>query len=101
MADQADLKKREGQPIVEIHPTDAAARGIAAGDQVIVENSRGWCALTAVITDGIRRGVLAAPKGHWSKNHDGRNVNWTTSDVLGDYGGQSTFHTNRVWLRKV
>jgi hypothetical protein len=31
---------------------------------------------------------------------NGRNVNWTTSDVLGDLAGQSTFHTNRVWLRK-
>jgi hypothetical protein len=28
-------------------------------------------------------------------------VNWTTSDALGDFAGQSTFHSNRVWLRPV
>ena len=47
---------------------------------------------------------MAAAKGRWSKHGDGRgaprNVNWTTSDALGDFAGQSTFHSNRVWLRK-
>jgi anaerobic selenocysteine-containing dehydrogenase len=100
LANQPGLLKREGEPFVEIHPQDAAARRIEAGDMVIVENGRGWCELRAVITDGVRPGVLASPKGRWSKLGSGRNVNWTTSDVLGDLAGQSTFHSNRVWLRK-
>ena len=98
-ANQADLVRREGEPFVEIHPQDAAARGIQQGDMVIVENGRGWCELKAVVTDGIRVGVLASPKGRWSKEGNGRNVNWTTSDALGDMAGQSTFHSNRVWIR--
>jgi anaerobic selenocysteine-containing dehydrogenase len=60
----------------------------------------GWCELVARVTDGIRPGVVASPKGRWAGMGNGRNVNWTTSDVLGDLAGQSTFHTNRVWLRK-
>jgi anaerobic selenocysteine-containing dehydrogenase len=56
-------------------------------------------ALRAVVTDGVRPGVVASPKGRWSKFYSGRNVNWTTSDALGDFAGQSTFHSNRVWLR--
>ena len=94
----------EGAATVEIHPTDAAARGIAHGDLVVVENGRGAVTLRAVVTDGVRPGVVAAAKGRWSKHGDGRgaprNVNWTTSDALGDFAGQSTFHSNRVWLRK-
>ena len=100
-ANQADLLKREGTPFVEIHPDDAASRGIEHGQQVVVENGRGWVQLRAVVTDGIRPGVLASPKGRWSKLDGGRNVNWTVSDALADMAGQSTFHSNRVWVRKV
>jgi hypothetical protein len=44
--------------------------------------------------------VVVSPKGRWAKLDGGRNVNWTTSDALGDLAGQSTFHSNRVWLRR-
>jgi anaerobic selenocysteine-containing dehydrogenase len=99
-ANQPAFLQREGDPFVEIHHLDAAARKIEDGDVVIVENGRGWCELRAVVTDKIRAGVLASPKGRWSKLGDGRNVNWMTSDALGDFAGQSTFHSSWVWLRK-
>jgi anaerobic selenocysteine-containing dehydrogenase len=99
LANQAGLLKGEGTPFVEIHPADAAARGIAHGDSVVVENARGWCRLRAVLTDGTRAGVVVSPKGPWSKHNGGRNVNWTTPDALADLAGQSTFHSNLVWLR--
>ena len=54
----------------------------------------------AVVTDGVRPGVVVSPKGRWAKHNGGRNVNWTTSDALADLAGQSTFHSNRVWVRK-
>ena len=89
----------EGTPFVEIHPDDAASRGIRHGMAVAVENGRGCVILRAVVTEGVRPGVVASPKGRWAKLYGGRNVNWTTSDALGDFAGQSTFHSNRVWLR--
>ncbi|HEV3080639.1 MAG TPA: molybdopterin-dependent oxidoreductase, partial [Gemmataceae bacterium] len=100
LANQAGLLKGAGPAFVEIHPEDAAARGIAEGDSVLVENARGWCRLRAVLTDAVRRGVVVSPKGRWCKMNGGRNVNWTTSDALADMAGQSTFHSNRVWLRR-
>ncbi|MBN1220286.1 MAG: molybdopterin oxidoreductase family protein [Anaerolineae bacterium] len=104
LANQAGLLQREGAPFVEIHPADAAERGINHGDIVIIENGRGWCKLAAVVTEAVRPGVLASPKGRWARldpfGNEGRNVNWTTSDALGDMAGQSTFHSNRVWIRK-
>ncbi len=106
MANQEELLQREGTPFVEIHPVDAAARHINEGDVVIIENGRGWCRLRAVITEAVRPGVLASPKGFWARRDPfrhgdgGRNVNWTVSDALADMAGQSTFHSNRVWLRK-
>lgn len=100
LANQAALLQREGEPFLEIHPEDAAVRHIADGDRVIVENGRGWCELRAVVTDAVRRGVTVSPKGRWARHHDGRNVNWTTSDATADMAGQSTFHSNRVWVRR-
>jgi anaerobic selenocysteine-containing dehydrogenase len=97
-ANQPGLLKNAGISFVEIHPDDAARRGIATGDVVRVVNGRGSCRLRAVVTDAVRAGVLVSPKGRWAKLDGGRNVNWTTSDALADLAGQSTFHSNRVWL---
>jgi anaerobic selenocysteine-containing dehydrogenase len=99
-ANQPNLLKREGEPFIEIHPDDASGRGIVDGEQVVVANGRGWCELKAVVTDAVRPGVVVSPKGRWRKLGNGRTVNWTTPDALGDMAGQSTFHTNRVWVRK-
>ncbi|HZU35777.1 MAG TPA: molybdopterin-dependent oxidoreductase [Gemmataceae bacterium] len=100
LASQASLLRGAGEPVVEIHPTDAHRRGIRHGDDVIIENNRGWFAVRALVTDAVRPGVVVSPKGRWGKLHGGRNVNQTTADVLGDLAGQSTFHSNRVWLRR-
>jgi anaerobic selenocysteine-containing dehydrogenase len=99
LASQPGLIKGAGTPFIEIHPDDAAERGIMPGDTVEVENRRGSCRLRAVVTDAVRRGVVVSPKGRWAKLNSGRNVNWTTSDTLADLAGQSTFHSNRVWVR--
>jgi anaerobic selenocysteine-containing dehydrogenase len=100
LASQPGLLQNAGPPFVEIHPADATARGIAAGDDVIVENGRGSVRLRAVVTDGVRPGVVVSPKGRWANLSGGRNVNWTTPDTLGDFAGQSTFHSNCVWVRR-
>ena len=100
MANQPSLQTKEGAPFIEINTVDAAARGIHDGDEVIVENERGACRLRAVVTDDVPPGVAVAPKGRWGQlSPDGRNINWTTSDALGDLAGQSTFHSNLVEIR--
>ncbi len=102
MANLPSLLAREGTPFVELHPDDAAARGIANGDEVEVASARGSCRLRAVVTPNVARGVAIAPKGRWAQlGSDGRNVNWTTSDALADLAGQSTFHSNLVEVRPV
>jgi anaerobic selenocysteine-containing dehydrogenase len=99
LASQPGLLKNAGAPFLEIHPSDALARGIADGRDVIVENDRGWVRLRAIVTDATRPGVVVAPKGRWANLSGGRNVNYTTSDALADMAGQSTFHSNQVHVR--
>ena len=92
--------RKEGIPFIELNPADAQARGIADGQTVIVENSRGWCHLQARISNDVNQGVAVAPKGFWGRRSPGgRNVNWLTSDALADLGGQATFHSNLVSVR--
>src|SRR5262249_7210105 len=100
MANQSSLLAKEGTPFVEINPGDAAARGIADGDDVIVASARGWCTLRAVVSANVAPGVAVSPKGRWARlSRDGRNINWTTSDALADLAGQRTFHSNLGTVR--
>jgi anaerobic selenocysteine-containing dehydrogenase len=95
--DVATLARREGRPTVEIHPADAAARGIADGDRVRVRNDRGECVLHAAVTDRVRPGVVASPATWWaSRFPDGRGINSLTPDREADLGGGATFYTNLV-----
>ncbi|KUE88832.1 biotin transporter BioY [Cupriavidus necator] len=57
--------KVAGREPVMIHPTDAAARGIGAGDVVRVSNARGTCLAGAVISAAIRPGVIKLSTGAW------------------------------------
>jgi anaerobic selenocysteine-containing dehydrogenase len=99
LANQPELLQGAGPATVLINPRDAGIRGIKSGDQVMVENGRGWVSLRAVVSDDVRVGVLASAKGRWHKLEGGHNINWTTSDALADVAGQSVYHSTRVWVR--
>ncbi|XTZ38577.1 molybdopterin guanine dinucleotide-containing S/N-oxide reductase [Salmonella enterica] len=50
---------------ITLHPQDAQARGIVAGDVVRVWNRRGQVLAGAVVTDGIKPGVICIHEGAW------------------------------------
>ena len=54
-----------GREAVHLHPVDAAARGIVAGDVVRVFNDRGACLGGAVLDDDLRHGVVQMSTGAW------------------------------------
>ena len=58
----AKIRDREA---LTLHPQDAAARGIRAGDVVRVFNDRGACLAGVKIDDGVRAGVVVLPTGAW------------------------------------
>ena len=57
--------KVAGREALQMHPQDAAARGIAASDVVRVFNDRGACLAGVVLTTAIRPGVVRLPTGAW------------------------------------
>lgn len=46
------------EDLLEIHPDDAAARGVAEGDLVTVNSRRGQISLRATLTDRVQPGVV-------------------------------------------
>jgi biotin/methionine sulfoxide reductase len=57
--------KVQGREAMSMHPEDAAARGISAGDVVRVYNDRGACLAGVKIDDGVKPGVVVLPTGAW------------------------------------
>jgi anaerobic selenocysteine-containing dehydrogenase len=96
-ANKPDLVRRAGEPRIMLHPGDAAARGLADGDEARVFNSRGQFRARVEVSDRVRPGVVASTKGHWLKNvRGGANVNATVEERDADMGGGAVFHDNRV-----
>ncbi|GAA2595362.1 molybdopterin oxidoreductase family protein [Actinomadura fulvescens] len=92
----AELRRRSGGPVVELHPDDAAARGLATGDRARVANERGAFEVTVAVSDRLRPGVAATTKGHWAKFGGGANANAVVDERDTDLGGGPVFHDTRV-----
>ncbi len=87
------LRDIEGEPVLEMHPTDATARGIADGDMVRVFNDRGEYRCRVKVGQRARHGVVNGLGIWWRKlGPDGTNVNEVTSQRLTDLGRGPTFY---------
>ncbi len=87
------LRAIEGEPLLEIHADDAAARGIVDGAMVRVFNQRGEHRCRAEVSRRARPGVVHGMGIWWRKlGFDGTNVNQLTSQRLTDIGRGPTFY---------
>ncbi|MHB1095188.1 MAG: molybdopterin-containing oxidoreductase family protein [Gemmatimonadaceae bacterium] len=89
--------RRDAEPEVTLHPTDAAPRDIAEGSSVVIFNDRGAFSAVARVSDSVRPGVAWAPSVWWGKlTADHHNANETTSQRTTDMGGGPVFYDNLV-----
>lgn len=96
------LRDTEGEPHLDIHPHDAAQRGIADGCQVRIYNQRGSFIAKARVTDKARQGLVVGLSVWWKKlTADGKNANEVTSQRLTDMGNAPTFYDVLVQVEKV
>ncbi len=87
------LRDIEAEPVLEMHPHDAAARGIANGAVVRVFNDRGTYVCKARVNDRARLGVVNGLGIWWRKlGLNGTNVNELTSQKLTDLGRAPVFY---------
>jgi anaerobic selenocysteine-containing dehydrogenase len=95
------LRDIEGEPLLEIHPQDAAARGIETGAVVRVFNDRGEYRCKANVCERARPGVVNGLGIWWRKlGLDGTNVNELTSQKLTDIGRGPVFYDCLVEVQR-
>ncbi|GAU03029.1 molybdopterin oxidoreductase [Burkholderia stabilis] len=96
------LRTTEGEPHLDMHPSDAEARGIAEGDVVRIFNDRGSMQALARVTDRARAGLVVGLSIWWKKlSPDGRNANEVTSQALTDLGNSATFYDCLVEVERI
>ncbi len=86
---------------VMLHPADAAARQIAAGDAVRVFNELGEVRCRAEVSARVREGVASMPKGAWRK----ASLNGKLSTALcpahtQEAGGGACYNDARVQIER-
>lgn len=92
-ANIASLTAIEREPLLEMHPDDAAARGIGDGAAVRVFNDRGEYLCKATLNRRARAGVVNGLGIWWRKQGlAGSNVNQLTHQRLTDIGRAPSFY---------
>src|SRR5690606_21949843 len=83
--------------VLEMHPDDAAARGLADGIAVRVANALGEVHVPLRVTPAVRPGVVTLPKGLWrSATLNGATATALVADDLTDIGAGACFNDTVV-----
>jgi anaerobic selenocysteine-containing dehydrogenase len=88
------IRRMDPAPFVALHPDDAGARGLAAGDRARVWNDRGALELPVRFDWGLRPGCVTITNGWWLS--EGGAVNVLSGDRETDMGFGAAFHDNAV-----
>jgi molybdopterin-containing oxidoreductase family molybdopterin binding subunit len=94
------LRELDPEPIVTMNPQDAGARGIANGDYVEVFNDRGHVVLKAVVSHGVRPGVLSIPKGWQRHQFKAGGYQELTSGSFDPVGVNASFYETLAEVRQ-
>ncbi len=88
--------------MVDMHPDDAAARGLEEGDLVRMFNDQGEVHLPVRVTPLVRRGTVSMPKGVWRRTiANGLTSNALVPDSLTDLGAGACFNDARVEVERM
>jgi anaerobic selenocysteine-containing dehydrogenase len=93
------IRRHLGAPTVTLHPADAAARGFAEGDEVILVNDSGRLPLQIALSEMSQPGVGIIHKGRWpGASASDANVNILVSGRKSDLAESTTVHGAEVEL---
>jgi anaerobic selenocysteine-containing dehydrogenase len=94
------LRRREGVPVVILHPDDAGRRGLQAGDGVELFNERGTVAMRLRVSDEIDPGVVLVPGQRPAGEALSGTINLLCGDRLSDFGGGATYQSTFLDVRR-
>jgi anaerobic selenocysteine-containing dehydrogenase len=91
------LSANDATPVLEMHPSDAAARGLVNGAWVKVWNDLGEVHLPLGVTDAIRPGVVCSEKGAWFRtSRNGQTVSALAPTHKADLSEGACYNDARV-----
>ena len=93
------IRGLDPDPVAEMSPVDAAARGIAEGDRVRVFNDRGSVEIEVRLDHSLRPGCLVIHNGWWLSEAGGINLLSAARET--DMGHGAAFHDNAVEVERV
>jgi anaerobic selenocysteine-containing dehydrogenase len=88
---------RERSAVLQMHPSDAHARGLSPDDPVRVFNDLGEVHVPLALNADVKPGTVSLPKGLWRKStYNGSTSNALVPDTLTDIGAGACFNDARV-----
>ncbi|WP_404338299.1 molybdopterin-dependent oxidoreductase [Sphingomonas sp. MMS12-HWE2-04] len=95
------LGSHRREPMVEIHPADAATLGIAEGDLARVSTPQGGSIFRAALNDGQRRGEVFVPI-HWTdRQSSGGRTGLLPRSLADPHSGQPGFKSTPAMLERI
>jgi anaerobic selenocysteine-containing dehydrogenase len=87
---------------LEMHPSDASARGLKTGDPVKIFNDLGSIQCAVKVEATVREGTVSLPKGLWRKSTWNQFTGTAlVPDSLTDLGGGACFNDARVQVERL
>jgi len=88
---------RQRAAVLQMHPSDASARGLSSDDPVRVFNDLGEVHCPVAVTRDVLPGTVCLSKGIWRKStYNGTTGTALVPDSLTDLGGGACFNDARV-----
>ena len=93
------LRRREGVPVVVLHPLDAERRGLRADDGVELFNERGRVGMRLRVSDEVAPGVVLVPGQRPAGEAVSGTINLLCGDRLSDLGEGATYQSTFLDVR--
>jgi anaerobic selenocysteine-containing dehydrogenase len=94
------LRRREGAPVVILHPAEARQRGLQPGDGVELFNDRGTVSMRLRISDEVAPGVVLVPGQRPAGEALAGTVNLLCGGRLSDLGEGATYQSTFLDVRR-
>jgi anaerobic selenocysteine-containing dehydrogenase len=94
------LRRREGPPMVILHPADARRRGLQPGDGVELFNDRGTVSMRLRVSDEVGPGIVLVPGQRPAGEALAGTVNLLCGDRLSDLGEGATYQSTFLDVRR-
>lgn len=94
------LRELDLEPTIFINPDDAKVRKIKEGDYVEIFNDRGIAVAKAVISGGIRKGIISYPKGWQRHQHKAGSFSELDTKAFDRVGVNQSFFDVLAEVRK-